>query len=144
MTTDKLLYQKLTYKIRGAIFNVYNELGFDHKENVYHRALKIELAKWNLNFEDEKSLVVKYDNQIVGHYRPDFVVANKILIEIKAIPFLGKETQGQMLYYLKGTGFKLGLMINFGSPKLQIKRVIWTSNYHWTNQRKSAIIRGNL
>lgn len=109
MNTDKLLYEKLTYKIRGAIFKVYNELGFGHKENVYQKALD-----------------VIYDGIRVGTYRPDFVIDGRILLELKAVPFLAKQAETQLIYYLKGTNFKLGLLANFGSKKLVIKRKNWT------------------
>lgn len=137
MTTDKLLYQDLTYKVRGCIFRVYNQLGFGHKENVYTKAFAHELAKNKISFEQEKSLGVVYDGIKVGTYRPDFVIDGKILVELKAVPFLPKGSELQLIYYLKGTNFKLGLLVNFGSDKLLIKRKIWT-NY----PRKSQI-RGN-
>lgn len=126
MTTDKLLYAEFTYKVRGAIFKVYNELGFGHKESVYHRALSHELIKHGVSFEEEKGLDIVYDGTKVGNYRPDFVIGGKILLELKAVPFLPKSAETQMIYYLKGTNFNLGLLVNFGSTKLEIKRKIWT------------------
>jgi len=126
MTTDKLLYSELTYKIRGAIYKVYNTLGFGHKEQVYHKALAIELKKSGIEFGDEVALDVRYENQTVGNYRPDFVIDRKILIEIKALPFIGRDAETQMIYYLKGTGYNLGLLVNFGSSKLEIRRKVWT------------------
>ena len=126
MSTDKLLYEKLTYKIRGVIFKVYNELGFGHKENVYQKALEHALRKNNVKFDKEKALDVIYDGTKVGTYRPDFVIDGKILLELKAVPFLAKAAETQLIYYLKGTNFKLGLLVNFGSKKLVIKRRIWT------------------
>lgn len=137
MTTDKSLYQDLTYKIRGCIFRVYNQLGFGHKENVYCRALAIELEKSSIPFKQQVALNVTYDNQKVGTYRPDFVVDGKILLELKAVPLMPKVSETQLIYYLKGTNFKLGLLVNFGSSKLAIVRKVWT-----TSQRKSQI-RGN-
>lgn len=125
MPTD-LLYDKLTYKIRAVIFKVYNTLGFGHKEIVYHKALSIEFKNRNIPFQEEVSLDVLYENQKVGIYRPDFVIDNKIIIEIKAVPFMSKEFEAQMVYYLRGTNYKLGLLVNFGSSKLEIKRKIWT------------------
>lgn len=121
MATDKLLYQDLTYKVRGLMFKVYNELGFGHKEKVYQKALCHELVKNNVRFEQEKALDVIYDGIKVGTYRPDFVVDGKILLESKAVSFLPKEAETQLIYYLKGTDFKLGLLVNFGSAKLTIK-----------------------
>lgn len=100
MTADKLLYEKLTYKIRGVIFTVYNELGFGHKEVIYRRALRHEFTKNEILFEEEKPLNVIYDGVKVGSYRPDFVISGKILIELKALPFLPKEAETQLIYYL--------------------------------------------
>lgn len=127
MTTDKLLYQDLTYEIRGLLFKVYNKLGFGHKESVYQNALRHELVKSKLRFDQEKALDVIYDGTKVGIYRPDFVVDGKILLELKAVSFLPKEAETQLIYYLKGTNFKLGLLVNFGSTKLSIRRKIWTN-----------------
>ena len=128
MATDKLLYSDLTYKIRGCIFHVYNTLGFGHKELVYHKALSIEFTKNDITFKEEMPITVYYEKQKVGVYRPDFIIEDKVLIEIKAIPFMGKDPEIQMIYYLKGTRYKLGLLINFGSNKLDIRRKIWTGS----------------
>ncbi|KPJ55340.1 hypothetical protein AMJ47_00510 [Parcubacteria bacterium DG_72] len=131
MTTDameqELLYKDLSYKIRGCAFKIYNNLGFGHKENVYQKALAIEFKKENINFETEKILPVFYEDKKIGIYRPDFVIDNKIIIEIKAVPFMPKTYETQLIYYLKNTNFNLGFLINFGSKNIQIKRKIWTS-----------------
>lgn len=79
-----LIYTDLTYKIRGSVFKVYNTLGFGHKEGVYHKALAIEFKKNNIPFKEEIPIDVRYENEKVGIYKPDFVVDDKILIEIKA------------------------------------------------------------
>jgi GxxExxY protein len=128
MSSNNLLYEDLTYQIRGAIFKVYNTLGFGYKESVYHNALAIELGKLRLSFREQARLDVLYEGIKVGTYIPDFVVGDKILIEIKALPFLARESEVQMVYYLKGTGYNLGLLINFGAKELEIKRKVW-SNY---------------
>ena len=131
---ENFLYEELTYKIRRAIFNVYNTLGYGHRESVYQNALAKEFKKQEIPFEREKSLPVLYDGEKVGTYRPDFVVDGKIILELKAAPFIGKGFEKQLIYYLKGTDFKLGLLVNFGANKLQIKRRIWDVDH----QRKSA------
>ena len=123
---NKLLHAKLTYTIRGAIFDVYNQLGFGHKEQVYQKALALELTELNVPYKREGSLDVKYKETIVGNYKPDFVIDNKIILEIKAVDFMPKSFESQLINYLKSTGFEIGLLVNFGSPKLQIKRLIWT------------------
>lgn len=131
------LYPELSFKIRGAFFKVYNELGFGHKEIIYKRALAKELIKLNIVFETEKQLEVMYDGEKVGIYQPDFVVDGKIIVEAKAIPFVPSHLELQLSNYLKGTGLKLGFFVNFGGQTLDIRRRIWTPNY----QRKSAIDR---
>jgi len=123
------LYEDLTYKIRGCAFKVYNSLGFGHKESIYQKALEIELKKEGLNTEKEKILNISYDGKKVGIYRPDFVVESKIIIEIKAVELLPKSSEAQLVYYLKGTNFSLGFLINFGACKLDIRRRVWTPNY---------------
>lgn len=138
MATKKVpdfLYEDLSYKIRGCAFKVYNTLGFGHKENVYCKALMAEFEKEGINFEIEKVLPVFYQGKKVGIYRPDFIIENKILIEIKAVSFMGRDYETQLTYYLKGTNYRLGFLINFGSRKLDIRRRVWTPLY----QRSSAI-----
>ena len=131
-TDFKLIYADLTYKVRGAIFEVYNTLGHGHKEDIYQKSLAKEFEKRQIPFEREVSLQVKYKDEKVGNYRPDFVIDGKIIIELKAVDFMPKSHEEQLIHYLKTTGFEIGLLVNFGSPKLFIKRLIWT------DQRKSA------
>lgn len=135
----KLLYEDLTFKIRKAAFSLYNSLGFGHKEQVYQKAFAKELNELKIKFVEEPTLQVKYRDQNVGTYKPDFVVEDKIIIEIKAVDFLPRTSEVQLLYYLKSTEYQLGLLINFGSPRLYIKRLIWTSNHPWpSDPRQSA------
>jgi GxxExxY protein len=126
---ENFLYEDLSYKIRGCAFRVYNTLGFGHKENVYQEALASEFEKEKINFEREKILPVIYEGRKIGNYKPDFVVEDKIIIEIKAVPFMPPNYEKQLTHYLKSTNYKLGLLINFGDRHLDIKRRIWTSHY---------------
>lgn len=135
----QLMYADLTYKIRGAVFNVYNALGYGHKEQVYQKALEKEFKEMNIPFQKEESLDVSYKGEIVGNYRPDFVIDSKVIIEIKAVEFMPKTYEQQLIHYLKTTDFKVGLLINFGQSKLVIKRLVWSKNPRVSalNQRKS-------
>lgn len=126
---DNFLYENLSYKIRGCVFDVYNSLGFGHKEAVYQEALVIELKKKKIAFEKEKVLPVIYEDKKIGVYKPDFVIENKIIVEIKAVPIMSKSFEAQLTYYLKGTNYKLGFIINFGSAKLDIRRRIHTTQH---------------
>lgn len=132
ISTDKkristeLIHAETTYKIRGAIFNVYNELGFGHKEQVYQKAIAAEFKEMKLSYKREESLDVKYKNEVVGNYRPDFIIDNKVILELKSVEYMPKSYETQLIHYLKTTGFQLGLLVNFGSPKLIIKRLLRT------------------
>lgn len=120
-----LLYEELTYKVRGAIFQVYNTLGFGHKESVYSKALSIEFDKKTVPFESEKRLDIVYDGKSVGIYKPDFVIASSVILEIKSLEIMPAHLEKQLIYYLKGTNYRVGLLVNFGGTKLVIKRKIW-------------------
>ena len=131
INTDKqLIYADLTYQLRGCFFAVYNSLGFGHKESVYQQALEEEFKEKNIPYQREKSLAVKYKDKKVGNYRPDFLIDNKIILELKAVTFMPQSFRQQLLHYLKTTDIKLGLLVNFGSNHLQIHRLIWTPDPH--------------
>jgi len=140
-----LLHADLTYKIRGAIFNVYNTLGCGHKEQVYQKALAKEFNEMKLPYKKEESLSVRYKNEVVGNYRPDFVADDKVIIELKAVEFMPKSYETQLVHYLKTTCYEIGLLVNFGSPRLSIKRIIWTNQCKSAlNPRKSNTCKFNL
>ena len=135
-TTENFLFKDLTYKIRGAIFEVSNKIGLGLKENIYSKALIIEFKKRNINFTTEKSISINYNNENIGTYRPDFIIDNKVILEIKALPFIGKIEEKQIWSYLKGSDYKLALLVNFGSKELNIKRIIHDKSY--VNLRESG------
>src|SRR3989344_935770 len=103
------LYEELTFKIRGAMYKVHKTLGSGHKESVYHRALAKEFALQEIAYETERSLRVTYEGVKVGSYKPDFIIDDKVLIELKAVPFLSIQAEKQLSYYLRGTQYRLGL-----------------------------------
>jgi len=122
---EEFLYSELTYKIRGAIFSVRKKLGLGHKEQVYHSALEIEFKNTALQFESKRNISIIYDGQRIGAYQPDFIIEDKILIELKALPEIGNPQIEQLWSYLKGCKYKLALLVNFGSGDLEIKRVVY-------------------
>ncbi|MBI5798566.1 MAG: GxxExxY protein [Candidatus Yonathbacteria bacterium] len=122
---DPLLYRDFTYTIREAIFKVKKELGLGHKEATYQKALEEEFSIAKLNFSREKQIPILYQNKKVGIYQPDFVIDDKIIVELKALPFLGTEPKKQLWNYLKGSPYKLGLLVNFGHSELDIVRVVY-------------------
>ncbi|MEK7479084.1 MAG: GxxExxY protein [Patescibacteria group bacterium] len=112
----ELLYQEESYKVRGAVYNVYKEFGSAFKEKVYHRALIRELIDQGLKIENEKRIDIYYKGKKVGIYIPDVVVEEIILIEMKCKPILTRGDIQQFWQYLKGSNYKVGFLVNFGKP----------------------------
>ncbi|MBI4136834.1 GxxExxY protein [Candidatus Roizmanbacteria bacterium] len=123
---DKWLYKELTHKIIGCCYKIHNELGAGHKESLYQKALAIILKEQKISFIQEVNIPIKFRNQEVGNYRPDFIVEDKVILETKAVDFMPKQYEVQLVRYLNGSNFKIGLLINFGTAKVQIKRRIAT------------------
>ena len=120
-----LLYPDETYKIVGSCMEVHKELGCGFLEAVYQEALEILLNERNIPFEREKELTINFRNTTLKKsYIADFICYEKILIELKAVSELDKSHESQVINYLNATGFKLGLLINFGSGSLQFKRIV--------------------
>jgi GxxExxY protein len=119
-----LIERELTYKIRGAVFEVYRQLGSGYLEKVYERALLIELGDLSITAESQVPIAVNYKGHIVGDFFSDILVENRIILEIKAQQGVKPEHQAQILNYLKATGLNMGLLINFTHPKATIERFI--------------------
>lgn len=117
-----------TNQITGSIINcamkVSNTLGAGFLEKVYENALAVELKKAGLKIEQQKKVSVKYDGVVVGDYTADIIVNDSVLLELKAARIIDEIHQAQLLNYLKATGLRLGLILNFGTPKLGIKRMV--------------------
>ncbi|WP_319781500.1 GxxExxY protein [Oceanisphaera sp. IT1-181] len=115
--------EELTYKIRGAVFEVYRQLGHGLLENVYQKALMYELITQGLAVKYEAPLIVHYKGQEVGEFRADLIVEDKVLLELKAQTRLHPSSEAQVINYLKITGLSIGLLINFSWPKASVKRI---------------------
>jgi len=121
-----ILFKEESYKIIGACFEVHNILGHGFKEAVYKDALEFELSKLNIPFAKEKPYSITYKEQKLKHYFiADFVVYDTIILEIKTGGYIGDPYIKQTLNYLKASGLRLGMVINFGAPKLEYQRVIF-------------------
>ena len=122
----KLLLVAETYAIRGAAIEVHKELGHGFLEAVYQEAMEIELEDRGIPFEPQKELEIQYKGRrLRKKYLADLVCHALVVVEIKCIPRLGNVETAQLLNYLKATGLKVGLLINFGSRgKLEIERVV--------------------
>ena len=121
-----LLYENESYKIRGACFAVYNELGGGIKEKIIEKALVKELRDVGLMVSPQKRIDLIYKGERVGTYIPDIIVEDKIMCELKSKPFVSIEDEKQFWGYLKGSHYQLGFLINFGPQKLFTKRFIYT------------------
>ena len=121
-----IVYKEESYKIVGAAFKVYNGLGPGFLEAVYQEALEIELQKQGVPFEREKELKIQYDGvELKQTYKADFVCFGKIIVELKAVSSLENAHRSQVYNYLRATGYKLGLLLNFGSSdELEKERIV--------------------
>ena len=118
-------YKEETYKIRGAIFAVHKELGNGFLERVYQDALEFEFQARGIPYEREKEIQIMYKGKPLGEpYRADFVCYGKIIIELKAVEELQGIHRSQVINYLKATGMKLGLLVNFGEEFANIERIV--------------------
>ena len=125
MVTE-LLHSELTYEIIGAAMEVHATLGPGFLESVYQEAFAIELLSRKIPFDTEKRIDIFYKGvKLEKHFVADFICDNHVIVEIKALSALTNEHQAQVLNYLKATGIKVGLLINFGSNSLEHKRLIW-------------------
>ena len=114
----------ITFKINGAIFEVNRILGSGFLEKVYKKALLIELRKRGLNAESEVPIKVQYKGELVGDYFADIVVEGQVIIELKTVENLQNIHEAQLINYLKATGMKVGLLVNFRGTKAEIKRMV--------------------
>ena len=121
-----IVYETESYAIIGACFEVHNEKGSGFVEPVYQECLEIELALQQLPFLPQPELEISYKGKsLTSRYRPDFVCFDKIILELKAVSQFTDQNRAQVHNYLKASGFKLGLLVNFGShPKLEYERIV--------------------
>lgn len=120
----EFLYGDLTDKIIELAIKVHKRLGPGFVERIYEKALSYELNKANINHEAQKLIKIKYDDLLLGDQRVDIMVEDKIIVESKAVSELNDIHQAQMISYLKAADKKVGLILNFAKPKLEIKRVM--------------------
>jgi len=120
-----IVYKLDSYEIIGKCFEVHNNLGAGFLEIVYKDALEYEFKKANIPYEREKKYVVKYKDQILPHkFYADFVILDKIILEVKAVSGISDEFVAQALNYLKVSDNKLALIVNFGEQSINSKRIV--------------------
>jgi GxxExxY protein len=125
---NEIIYPEESYKIMGACFEVYNDKGCRFLEPVYQECMELEQGLQGIPVRPQVALPLKYKGvTLKQNYRPDFDCYDKIILELKAVEKLTDEHVAQVLNYLNATGYKLGLLVNFGShPKLEYKRIVRT------------------
>lgn len=118
----------ISQRVIRCAFDVSNTLGVGFLEKVYENALCIELKRAGLRFQSQKPIVVNYKGSQIGEYVADVIVESKLLLELKALSMLCSSHDAQVMNYLKATNLSVGLLLNFGRPKLGIKRIVWRHN----------------
>lgn len=123
---EEIIYKEESYKIMGACFEVYKEKSCGFHEPVYHECLSIEFGLQAIPAISKPRLELDYKSRKLEQgFQPDFVCFGKLIVELKALSHLAEEHDAQVMNYLKATGFKLGLLVNFGHhPKLEYRRIV--------------------
>jgi GxxExxY protein len=120
-------YEEITEKIIKIFYKIYNTLGYGFLEKVYEKAMSIELKQAHINFQNQYPINIYYDGEIIGEYIADFIIEDKIILEIKAIKIISKQDENQLLNYLTATKYEVGLLLNYGI-KPEIKRKVYDNN----------------
>jgi GxxExxY protein len=123
-TKSKLMFVETTENIIRAAFEVHNTLGCGFLEKVYENSMIQEFERKGMKVNSQKPFAVIYKEQEVGFYISDLVVEDKVIIEIKAVDFINQVHKAQLINYLKISGLKVGLILNFAKPRLQIERMV--------------------
>ena len=122
----EIILKEESYKIVGACMEVHKNLGAGFKEIIYKDALEIEFKHLEIPFSREKKFRIKYKGLVLQHhYYADFVVYDAIILEVKSTPFIVNAFVAQTINYLKASGFKLGIIANFGEKSFTSKRVVF-------------------
>ena len=122
--TKELIHKELSFKIIGSLFDVYNELGSGHPERIYDNAVRVDLQNKGLKFQNQEYCKIEYDGQRIGCYYPDFIIENKIVLELKVRPRFSKQDFDQVKKYLKEKNLKLGILAAFCSDGVKFARVL--------------------
>lgn len=120
----EIIHKELSYKIIELAFEVHNELGCGFLEKVYENALMILLEREGIPARQQATADVYFQSRIVGQYVADILVDNKMILELKTVDGIARIHEAQILNYLRATGLKLGLILNFARPKLEYKRLV--------------------
>jgi GxxExxY protein len=115
----------ISEQVISCAFEVSNTLGAGFFEKVYENALCVEFSRAGILFCRQPHYEIRYKDENIGDYIADIVVENKLLIELKALSALNREHEAQVMNYLKASGLSVGLLLNFGTPRIAVKRIVW-------------------
>lgn len=125
MDRPNIVEKELSYKIVGCLFEVFNKLGGEYQEKYYQRAVAESLRQNRIRFQEQLQVDLKFGGSKIGKYFLDFLVDNKIVLEIKAVPFLKPLYFQQVRAYLKANNLQLGILANFRGNKVVCKRILY-------------------
>jgi GxxExxY protein len=120
----ELVYSDLSYKILGVLFSSWNDLGFGHKEHFYQKVVAANLQNIGLKFQEQLPVKIRYKNAYIGIYYFDFLIEDKIVLEIKVRNYFSKKDIDQLYSYLKAKNLKLGIIAHFTRNGVKFKRVV--------------------
>ena len=124
MEEDKVIYKELSYKIIGLTYEVFNELGLGYQEKHYQKAMESIFVKNNIKFKSQCPYKIIFEDKAIGRYFMDFVVDDKIVLELKINNHFSSQSIKQLDYYLKATNLKLGILIIFTKDGIKFKRIL--------------------
>ena len=121
---EKILHKELSYKIVGLAMEVHSQLGYGFLEKVYENAMMVLLRREEILARQQAQITVYFNRQVVGEYYADILVENKIILELKSVDMVVNAHRAQVLNYLKATGMRLAILLNFGKERLEYERFI--------------------
>lgn len=121
---NDIVHPELSYKISGILFDVFKEMGFGYHEKYYQRALAVKFVEQGLKFQEQTSVPIQYHAENIGKYIFDFLIEDRIVLEIKKGDYFRKQNMEQVIGYLKASGLQLGLLANFTRNGVRIKRIV--------------------
>ncbi|MBN1326293.1 GxxExxY protein [Candidatus Falkowbacteria bacterium] len=141
MKKDKVVYRDLSYKIVGVLFDVYNELGFGYREKYYEEAIAKELKLKGLKFKRQIPIDIRYKNIKIGKARLDFLIEDKIILEIKVGKYFTKQNFEQIKSYIKATNRKLAILVLFTFKGVRFIRILNDNNNIYENEAELPLIK---
>lgn len=121
---EKIIYKELSFKIIGVLFDVFNDLGYGYQEKYYQKALEVAFEKSGIRFKSQCPYKICYKGEIIGEYFVDFIIEDKVVLEIKRGNYFSRKNFEQVTAYLKATNLKLAILANFTVAGVKYKRVL--------------------